>query len=176
MHVYIECMKNSLVVKCPSAVINGRCWCMQTRSMIPKILGRGCSEARFSFGFTCICLLHLLLLTLSCTGIQAHIYLTQFGREGGESNKIGQCSYPWHDSGHYCLPGLCSHAGVSEVGNLAIHCSWSNQLRFALSSSSVFCRSDTLTDSERFYDSILDFLDDPEEKDEVGDLLNWWNW
>jgi hypothetical protein len=51
-----------------------------------------------------------------------------------------------------------------------------NQLRFALSSCSVFCRSDTVTDSERFYDSVLDFLDDPEEKVEVGDLLNWWNW
>jgi hypothetical protein len=31
-------------------------------------------------------------------------------------------------------------------------------------------------DSERFYKSILDFLDDPEEKDKVGDLLNWWSW
>ena len=45
-----------------------------------------------------------------------------------------------------------------------------------LSSSSVFCRSDTSTDSERFYKSVLDFLDDLEEKDEVADLLNWWNW
>ena len=40
----------------------------------------------------------------------------------------------------------------------------------------MFCRSDTSTDSERFYVSVLDFLDDPEEKDEVDDLLNWWNW
>jgi len=32
------------------------------------------------------------------------------------------------------------------------------------------------TDSERFYESILDFLDDPEEKEEVDDLINWWNW
>jgi hypothetical protein len=22
----------------------------------------------------------------------------------------------------------------------------------------------------------LDFLDDPEERDDVNDLLNWWNW
>jgi hypothetical protein len=27
-----------------------------------------------------------------------------------------------------------------------------------------------------FYDSVLDFLGDLEEKVEVGDLLNWWNW
>ncbi|KAF8219237.1 hypothetical protein L208DRAFT_1342013 [Tricholoma matsutake] len=46
---------------------------------------------------------------------------------------------------------------------------------FALSSSSVFCRSDTLTDSERFYESVLDFLDDPEEQDKVADLLNWYH-
>ncbi|KAF8221164.1 hypothetical protein L208DRAFT_1329803, partial [Tricholoma matsutake] len=49
------------------------------------------------------------------------------------------------------------------------------QLRFALSSSSVFCQSDTMMDSKQFYESVLDFLDDPEEKDEVDDLLNWWN-
>ncbi|KAF8342369.1 hypothetical protein F5887DRAFT_1215964 [Amanita rubescens] len=49
------------------------------------------------------------------------------------------------------------------------------QLRFALSSSSVFSRSDTTTDSERFYESVSDFLDDPDEKNEVTDLLNWWD-
>jgi hypothetical protein len=50
------------------------------------------------------------------------------------------------------------------------------QLRFALSSSSVFCRTDTSTDSERFYESVLDFFDHPDEQNEVRDLLNWWNW
>ncbi|KAF8232269.1 hypothetical protein L208DRAFT_1563529 [Tricholoma matsutake] len=49
------------------------------------------------------------------------------------------------------------------------------QLHFALSSSLVFCQSDTMMDSEQFYESVLDFLDDPEEKDKVDDLLNWWN-
>jgi len=32
-----------------------------------------------------------------------------------------------------------------------------------------------LTPLEQFYESLLDFLDDLEEKDEVVDLLNW-NW
>ena len=50
------------------------------------------------------------------------------------------------------------------------------QLRFALSSSSVFCRTDTSTDSERFYNTVLDFLDDPDEKPNVDELLDWWNW
>ncbi|KJA13589.1 hypothetical protein HYPSUDRAFT_151445 [Hypholoma sublateritium FD-334 SS-4] len=49
------------------------------------------------------------------------------------------------------------------------------QARFALSSSSVFSRTDTSTDSERFYNSLLELLADPEEIDEVNTLLVWWN-
>jgi len=49
------------------------------------------------------------------------------------------------------------------------------QLRFALSSSSVFCRTDTATDSERFYNTVSDFLDDPDEEPNVNELLDWWN-
>jgi hypothetical protein len=65
---------------------------------------------------------------------------------------------------------------VSPKLTLSIHHLISSQLRFALSSSSTFSRSDTSTDSERFYESVSDFLDDPEEKGEVNDLLSWWNW
>jgi hypothetical protein len=32
-----------------------------------------------------------------------------------------------------------------------------------------------LTDSERFYNSILELLEDPEEKEEIEVLLQWWN-
>jgi hypothetical protein len=32
-----------------------------------------------------------------------------------------------------------------------------------------------VTDSETFYSSILDVFDDPEEQEEVKDLLSWWN-
>lgn len=65
---------------------------------------------------------------------------------------------------------------VRTVLRLSTHLALNHhQLRFALSSSSVFCRTDTSTDSERFYQSVLDFLDHPDEKDEVRDLLNWWN-
>ncbi|KIM72996.1 hypothetical protein PILCRDRAFT_81461, partial [Piloderma croceum F 1598] len=49
------------------------------------------------------------------------------------------------------------------------------QTRFALSSSPVFSRMDTITDSERFYTSIIGLLDDVEEQEEVDDLLMWWN-
>jgi len=33
----------------------------------------------------------------------------------------------------------------------------------------------TVTDSERFYNSLLEIMDDPAEKTEVEALLNWWN-
>ncbi|KAG1849815.1 hypothetical protein C8R48DRAFT_613879 [Suillus tomentosus] len=49
------------------------------------------------------------------------------------------------------------------------------QVRFALCSSSVFSRTDTSTDSETFYHSLLDLLEDPDEQGEVTELLVWWN-
>jgi hypothetical protein len=50
-----------------------------------------------------------------------------------------------------------------------------SQVRFSLSSSPVFTRTDSVTDSERFYSSVLDLLEDPDEIDEVNGLLEWWN-
>jgi hypothetical protein len=32
-----------------------------------------------------------------------------------------------------------------------------------------------ISDSERFYNSILDLLEDIDEQEEVRDLLVWWN-
>jgi hypothetical protein len=49
------------------------------------------------------------------------------------------------------------------------------QTQFALSSSSVFSRTNTTTDSERFCNSILELFDDVEEREEVEDLIIWWN-
>ncbi|KAH6886091.1 hypothetical protein BKA70DRAFT_1123289, partial [Coprinopsis sp. MPI-PUGE-AT-0042] len=51
----------------------------------------------------------------------------------------------------------------------------STQVRFALTSMSIFSCADTETDSETFYNSVLDLLEDPEEQEEVRDLLSWWN-
>ncbi|KAG9313214.1 hypothetical protein JVU11DRAFT_6673 [Chiua virens] len=47
--------------------------------------------------------------------------------------------------------------------------------RFALMSAQVFSRTDLVTDSEHFYNSILELLFDPDEKEEVDQLLLWWN-
>ncbi|KAG1887908.1 uncharacterized protein F5891DRAFT_1199564 [Suillus fuscotomentosus] len=49
------------------------------------------------------------------------------------------------------------------------------QVRFAISSSSVFSWTDTTTDSETFYHSLLDLFEDPDESKEVEELLTWWN-
>ena len=42
-------------------------------------------------------------------------------------------------------------------------------------STQTFSRSDLATDSEQFYNSILELLEDPDEKDEVDQLMGWWN-
>ncbi|KAH6912311.1 hypothetical protein BKA70DRAFT_1423020 [Coprinopsis sp. MPI-PUGE-AT-0042] len=49
------------------------------------------------------------------------------------------------------------------------------QVRFALTSTPVFSRSDTITDSEKFYNSIITLLEDPEEQAEVKVLMRWWD-
>jgi hypothetical protein len=49
------------------------------------------------------------------------------------------------------------------------------KVQFTLSSSSVFSQTDTSTDSETFYHSLLDLLEAPEEFKEVDELLTWWN-
>ncbi|KAG1744756.1 hypothetical protein EDB19DRAFT_1826901 [Suillus lakei] len=49
------------------------------------------------------------------------------------------------------------------------------QVQFALSSSLVFSRTDMATDSETFYRSLLDLLEDPDKSKEVDELLVWWN-
>ncbi|KAG1762911.1 hypothetical protein EDD22DRAFT_979628 [Suillus occidentalis] len=48
------------------------------------------------------------------------------------------------------------------------------QVQFSLSSSSVFSWTDMITDSENFYLSILDLLEDPDESQEVTNLMTWW--
>ncbi|KAF8418377.1 hypothetical protein L210DRAFT_3615831 [Boletus edulis BED1] len=49
------------------------------------------------------------------------------------------------------------------------------QAHFSLTLAQVFPHTDLLTDLERFYNSILKLLDDLDERDEVNQLLQWWN-
>ncbi|KIJ61943.1 hypothetical protein HYDPIDRAFT_30757 [Hydnomerulius pinastri MD-312] len=66
------------------------------------------------------------------------------------------------------IHGMCSVMKAS-IAYVAM------QACFALSSAQVFSCTDLVTDSEHFYSSILELLDDPDEKDEVDQLLVWWN-
>ncbi|KJA19648.1 hypothetical protein HYPSUDRAFT_143474 [Hypholoma sublateritium FD-334 SS-4] len=47
--------------------------------------------------------------------------------------------------------------------------------RFALSSSAVFSQSNTITESELFYNCMIDHLEDPNNVREVDHLLAWWD-
>ncbi|KIM58645.1 hypothetical protein SCLCIDRAFT_27915 [Scleroderma citrinum Foug A] len=42
-------------------------------------------------------------------------------------------------------------------------------------SSPVFLQTDTITDLEQFYNLLLELFKDPDEKQEVDELLVWWN-
>ncbi|KAJ2921658.1 hypothetical protein H1R20_g15434, partial [Candolleomyces eurysporus] len=48
-------------------------------------------------------------------------------------------------------------------------------VRFSLQSVENFCRTDKQSGSEGFYRSMIKFLEDPEEKEEVEELLKYWN-
>ncbi|KAG6906041.1 hypothetical protein DXG01_016191 [Tephrocybe rancida] len=64
--------------------------------------------------------------------------------------------------------------GMSKVTKASI-VYIATQVRFALSSASQWSRSDKVTDSENFYTSLLDTLEDPTHNPRVNDLLKWWN-
>ncbi|KIM86282.1 hypothetical protein PILCRDRAFT_65386, partial [Piloderma croceum F 1598] len=49
------------------------------------------------------------------------------------------------------------------------------QVRFTLSSSAVFSRTNLVTDSESFYNSVLEYFEDVDEHEGVQELLIWWN-
>ncbi|KAF7976898.1 hypothetical protein HWV62_5455 [Athelia sp. TMB] len=49
------------------------------------------------------------------------------------------------------------------------------QVRFALSSHSVFSRSNCVTDTEQFYNTCMDLFLDKDELAEINALLLWWN-
>ncbi|KAG1846162.1 hypothetical protein C8R48DRAFT_616623 [Suillus tomentosus] len=77
-------------------------------------------------------------------------------------------------SGNAYLHGMKSVTKGSVAYIATQACMKIFHVRFSLSSSSVFSRTDTVTDSENFYLSILDLLEDPDESQEVADLITWW--
>ncbi|KAH6887773.1 hypothetical protein BKA70DRAFT_1122102, partial [Coprinopsis sp. MPI-PUGE-AT-0042] len=65
--------------------------------------------------------------------------------------------------------------GMTSVTRASLAYICTQVVRFSLTSASIFSRSDSETDSETFYNSVLDLLEDPEEQEEVKDLLTWWD-
>ncbi|KAG2345993.1 hypothetical protein BDR05DRAFT_974830 [Suillus weaverae] len=73
-------------------------------------------------------------------------------------------------SGNACLHGMNS-VTIASIAYIATQV----RLHHTFCSSSVFSRTDTATDSETFYHSLLDLLEDPDKSREVSELLMWWN-
>ena len=101
----------------------------------------------------------------------------KFGRQRSKSHVIQKCSPPWHELHHHRLHSLYCYSGLSTpyLCSSMILTYIQLKVRFALSSSSVFSQTDTSTDSETFYHSLLDLFEDPDESKEVDELLTWWN-
>lgn len=73
----------------------------------------------------------------------------------------------------YTFTQVSANPEISHSFSLTRACP--SQVRFALSSAGVFSRTDSETDSETFYTSVIELLEDPQEQDEVRPLMLWWN-
>ncbi|TEB19261.1 hypothetical protein FA13DRAFT_1719015 [Coprinellus micaceus] len=89
-----------------------------------------------------------------------HVFTSPSSAHGGASKATRSSNARIHGMTAVTVPSLAYIA---------------TQVRFALSNSPAFCRSDHVTDSEYFYNLIIDLLEDDSEKAEVDDLLTWWN-
>ncbi|KAH6869707.1 hypothetical protein BKA70DRAFT_1451784 [Coprinopsis sp. MPI-PUGE-AT-0042] len=71
----------------------------------------------------------------------------------------------------------CSNSKIHGMSTMTIPslAYVATQVRFALTSTATFSRTDTITDSEKFYNSLITLLEDPEEQSEVKMLLRWWD-
>ncbi|EGN96502.1 hypothetical protein SERLA73DRAFT_124366 [Serpula lacrymans var. lacrymans S7.3] len=71
-------------------------------------------------------------------------------------------------SGNARLHGML-HVTPASVAYIA------TQVRFALSSQAIFSRTDITSDSEGFFNSVMDLFEDPDEIEDVNSLLAWWD-
>lgn len=109
------------------------------------------------------------------TGLQVRFHFSEFSRKRSKGNTFGKCIHPRHDEGDSGFACIYRHSSVSSLFS-ALHCLIGFcQVRFALSSASVFSRTDHITDSERFYNSIMEILTDRDEAKEIKELLTWWD-
>ncbi|KAI6017489.1 hypothetical protein EDC04DRAFT_2576705 [Pisolithus marmoratus] len=71
-------------------------------------------------------------------------------------------------SGNVCIHGMHCVTKVSIVYVAMQTC-------FSLTSAQVFSHTDLITDSEQFYSSIMELLDNSNKSNEVDQLITWWN-
>lgn len=88
---------------------------------------------------------------------------------------VMKCMYSWYVVSHQGLGCLCCYPGKLELFDNHVFLNASIIACFALTSAQVFSCTDLVIDSKRFYNSILELLLDPDEKEEVHQLLIWWN-
>ena len=111
--------------------------------------------------------------------IQAYFYFPELSRKRGKIYQIWKCSYTWNYWSNTCIHCICSYTSmwyffcfIFSKANLK----YNFKARFALSSSSIFSKSNIITDSERFYYSLLKLLENPNATKKVDSLVAWWNW
>ena len=88
---------------------------------------------------------------------------------------VGKCTYLWYAVSHQGLGCLCCYPVKLELFDNHVFLNASIAAHFILTSAQVFSCTDLVTDSKCFYTSILELLLDPDEKEEVHQLLIWWN-
>ncbi|KAJ3526688.1 hypothetical protein NMY22_g10070 [Coprinellus aureogranulatus] len=89
-----------------------------------------------------------------------HVFTSPSSVSGGASKATRSSNARIHGMESVTIPSLAYIA---------------TQVRFALSSQATFSRTDSVTDSEFFYNLIIELLEDTEEQVEVAELLKWWN-
>ncbi|KZP11148.1 hypothetical protein FIBSPDRAFT_962474 [Athelia psychrophila] len=73
-----------------------------------------------------------------------------------------------------CRSGNARIHGMTEI-TLPSLAYVATLVRFSLSSQTTFTRSNCVTESERFYNTIMDLLLDVRELSEINELKAWWN-
>ena len=113
-----------------------------------------------------------LVIDVHALGLQACLYLVKFHWSGGsKSNKGQECLHSRHDHGYQGFLGIHCYAGKFYC--FLCSCSWETCLG---SLHTMFLQHVFVHRSHyRFYNSILNLLSNLFEKDEVQNLLGWWN-
>ena len=154
---------------------SGRYFYMPITVMIQRIHGMVSSAALSSYLY--VCKLHLNAKILLCTQAYKHVF-TSPSSVDKEPKATRSRNARIHGMTRVTLPSVVYISTQVHVHHhritFLIHWYWF-QIRFSLMSSPVFSRTDMVTDSEQFYNSLLELFEDPDEKQEVDELLVWWN-